>query len=85
LIEWYYLARFSLLAAGYRIAKRLPPVDGDILSLQPSLFNLLNVHLIFDDSRARLPPEKGGLGYKGAWTTLEAVHKTVAAYKINHT
>ncbi|THU85844.1 hypothetical protein K435DRAFT_378558 [Dendrothele bispora CBS 962.96] len=33
-------------------------------------------HLIFDDSRARLPPSKGGLGYKGGWTTLEGLHKT---------
>jgi hypothetical protein len=28
-----------------------------------------------------LPPEKGGLGYEGAWTTLEALHKTVDEHK----
>lgn len=33
--------------------------------------------MVFDDSRARLEPKKGGLGYRGAWTTLEALHKTV--------
>ncbi|KAJ7135962.1 hypothetical protein C8R44DRAFT_609168 [Mycena epipterygia] len=82
LIGTYYLARTSLLAAGSHIAKKLPAITGDIVNLQPSLFNLVNVHLIFDDSRARLPPEKGGLGYKGAWTTLEALHKTVAEHKL---
>jgi hypothetical protein len=40
------------------------------------------VHLIFDDSRARLSPEKGGLGYQGAWTTLEGAHKTVQDFKL---
>ncbi|KAJ7207206.1 NAD(P)-binding protein [Mycena pura] len=77
LIEWYYLAR----ALGYRLARTLPPLPGDIVNLQPSLFNLVNVHLIFDDSRARAPPENGGLGYRGAWTTFEGLHKTVAEHK----
>ncbi|KAJ6631058.1 3-beta hydroxysteroid dehydrogenase/isomerase family-domain-containing protein [Mycena sp. CBHHK59/15] len=81
-IEWYYLARASLVSAGYRLAEKLPVLGSDVVNLQPSLFNLVNVHLIFDDSRARLPPEKGGLGYKGAWTTLEAVHKTVDEHKL---
>ncbi|KAJ6590663.1 hypothetical protein DFH09DRAFT_1423573 [Mycena vulgaris] len=81
LIEWYYLARTALLATGFSLAHKLPALDGDIINLQPSLFNLVSVHLIFDDSRARLPPERGGLGYKGAWTTLEALQKTVAEHK----
>lgn len=59
----------------------LPAVGGDIVNLQPSLFNLVNVHLFFDDSRACLAPEKGGLGYKGAYTTFEGVHKTVDEHK----
>ncbi|KAJ7637165.1 NAD(P)-binding protein [Roridomyces roridus] len=79
LIEWYYLAHFYLSRAGYSL---LPPLTGDIVNLQPSLFNLVNVHLVFDDSRARLPPEKGGLGYKGAWTTHEGLHKTVEQHKL---
>ncbi|KAG2133292.1 hypothetical protein DEU56DRAFT_810808 [Suillus clintonianus] len=37
----------------------------DTVNLQPSLFALASVHVIFDDSRARLPPEKAGLGYHG--------------------
>ncbi|KAJ7152589.1 3-beta hydroxysteroid dehydrogenase/isomerase family-domain-containing protein [Mycena crocata] len=80
-IEWYYLGRSALVRAGYRLADKLPALTSDIVNLQPSLFNLVNVHLIFDDSRARLPPEKGGLGYKGAWTTLEGLHKTVEEHK----
>ncbi|KAJ7432885.1 3-beta hydroxysteroid dehydrogenase/isomerase family-domain-containing protein [Mycena galericulata] len=82
IIEWYYLARLSLLGAGYGIAHKLPALSSDVVQLQPSIFSLVNVHLIFDDSRARLPPEKGGLGYKGAWTTLEGVHKTVEQHKL---
>ncbi|KAJ7164996.1 3-beta hydroxysteroid dehydrogenase/isomerase family-domain-containing protein [Mycena filopes] len=82
LIECYYVSRLWLLSAGYSIAKMLPALTSDIVNLQPSLFNLVNVHLIFDDSHARLPPEKGGLGYKGAWTTLEALHKTVEEHKL---
>ena len=81
LIELYYLSRHFLLSAGYAIAKMMPPINGDLVNLQPSLFAISVVHLIFDDSRARLPPEKGGLGYEGAWTTLEALHKTVDEHK----
>ncbi|KAF7343472.1 3-beta hydroxysteroid dehydrogenase isomerase family [Mycena venus] len=82
LIACYYLSRSWLVAAGYNIAQKLPALTGDMVNLQPSMFNLVNVHLIFDDSRARLAPEKGGLGYKGAWTTFEGLHKTVAEHKL---
>ncbi|KAJ6588430.1 NAD-P-binding protein [Mycena capillaripes] len=82
LINWYYRSRSRLVAAGYGIAQMLPALTSDIMNLQPSLFNLINVHLIFDDSRARLPPEKGGLGYKGAWTTFEGLHKTFEEHKL---
>ncbi|KDR68434.1 hypothetical protein GALMADRAFT_257163 [Galerina marginata CBS 339.88] len=75
-LETYYRAHHALLSAGWGFAKSLPAVQGDIINLQPSLFYLTTVHLIFDDSRARLPPEKGGLGYIGAWTTEEGLHKT---------
>ncbi|KAF9069436.1 hypothetical protein BDP27DRAFT_1293737 [Rhodocollybia butyracea] len=77
LIEFYYLTRHFLVSSKFGlISKLLPAVNGDIVNLQPSLYSLTMVHLIFDDSRARLPPEKGGLGYKGTWTTLEGLHKT---------
>ncbi|KAF7289853.1 3-beta hydroxysteroid dehydrogenase isomerase family [Mycena indigotica] len=77
IIEGYYL----LCKSSAFFAKLLPSLSGDMVNLQPSLFNLVNVHLIFDDSRARLPPEKGGLGYKGGWTTFEGLHKTVDEHK----
>ncbi|KAF7366629.1 3-beta hydroxysteroid dehydrogenase isomerase family [Mycena sanguinolenta] len=81
-ISFCYVSRAWLVARGYSIAKRVPAITSDIVNLQPSIFNLVNVHLIFDDSRARLPPEKGGLGYKGAWTTFEGLHKTCAEHKM---
>jgi nucleoside-diphosphate-sugar epimerase len=81
LLEMYYRAHNALLSAGWSFAKLLPAVKGEIINLQPSLFYLTSVHLIFDDSRARLPPEKGGLGYSGAWTTIEGLHKTAEEHK----
>ncbi|KAJ7598665.1 NAD-P-binding protein [Mycena floridula] len=81
LIEAYYLTRHFMLSAGIRLANFLPAISGDLINLQPSLWSLTMVHLIFDDSRARLPPDEGGLGYKGGWTTIEGVCKTVEEYK----
>ena len=78
-IEFYYRTQQSLSAAGWNWL--LPKVNSDIINLQPPLFSLTSVHLIFDDSRARLPPEKGGLGYVGAWTTTEGLHKTYQEHK----
>ncbi|KAI3602864.1 3-beta hydroxysteroid dehydrogenase isomerase family [Moniliophthora roreri] len=83
LIEIYYLTRNWLLTTPIWPAIKyvVPPVNGDLVNLQPSMWNLTMVHIIFDDSRARLPPEKGGLGYKGAWTTLEGLQKLVEEHK----
>ncbi|OJA13673.1 hypothetical protein AZE42_08977 [Rhizopogon vesiculosus] len=58
------------------LAHFVPNLGGDVINLQPPLFALASVHLIFDDSRARLPPEKGGLGYNGPFTTLEGICRT---------
>jgi len=80
-IEIYYLTRYFLLLRLPLIGSWIPPLSGDLLSLQPSVFRLTTVHIMFDDSRARLPPEKGGLGYKGICTTLEGVHLTVDDFK----
>ncbi|KAF5353801.1 hypothetical protein D9758_010583 [Tetrapyrgos nigripes] len=77
LIEAYYITREFILSFIPKIGTLIPPINGDLVNLQPSLWNLVMTHLIFDDSRARLPPEKGGLGYRGAWTTEEGLHKTV--------
>lgn len=86
LIEGYYILRHTLITSTWSLSrliahKLLPPVQGDLLTFQPSLFTLTSVHMIFDDSRARLSPEKGGLGFKGAWTTLEGVYKTCDEHK----
>jgi nucleoside-diphosphate-sugar epimerase len=80
-IEAYYRAHHALLSKGWKFATLLPAVQGDIINLQPALFALTSVHLIFDDSRARLAPEKGGLGYSGAWTTMEGLHRTVEEHQ----
>jgi nucleoside-diphosphate-sugar epimerase len=79
LVEGYYLLRHFWL-------HWLPAVNSDLVNLQPSLYNLTMVHLIFDDSRARLAPEMGGLGYRGAWDTLEGLWKTAMEHKkgVNH-
>ena len=86
LIEGYYILRHTLITSTWSLSrliaqKLLPPVQGDLLIFQPSTFTLTSVHMMFDDSRARLSPEKGGLGYKGAWTTLEGVYKTCDEHK----
>jgi len=78
LIEFYYRTQQSL-SAGWNWL--LPKVNSDVINLQPPLFSLTSVHLIFDDSRARLSPEKGGLGYVGAWTTTEGLHKTFQEHR----
>ncbi|KAI0322971.1 3-beta hydroxysteroid dehydrogenase/isomerase family-domain-containing protein [Amylostereum chailletii] len=83
--EKVYLARTFMRASTSAIVRRLgalvPALNGDLVNLQPSLFALTQVHLIFDDSRARLPLEKGGLGYSPPWTTLDGLCKLVDEHK----
>jgi hypothetical protein len=55
----------------------LPPITGDLINLQPPMFSLTSVHYKVDDSRARLSPAEGGLGYNAPWTTLEGVCQVV--------
>ncbi|KAH7926262.1 NAD(P)-binding protein [Leucogyrophana mollusca] len=80
IIEAIYLSRAFLLSSPSflwrTIARLIPNIAGDIVNLQPSLFALTSVHLIFDDSRARLPPAQGGLGYNGPFTSLDGLCKT---------
>ncbi|KAI0659337.1 NAD-P-binding protein [Cubamyces menziesii] len=78
LVEAYYLARHAILRAPApfsALAKLVPALGGDIVYLQPSIWALTQVHLIFDDSRARAAPEKGGLGYNGRVTTIQGTCK----------
>jgi len=85
ILEFIYLGRYFLGSSPSRLLRAFsrifPNITGNIVNLQPSLFNLAQVHLIFDDSRARLSPEKGGLGYRGAYTTLEGLCKTAEAHR----
>ena len=84
LVEWYYVARHLLVQSSLRVlGKLVPAIRGDIIFLQPSMFALTNVHLIFDDSRARAAPEKGGLGYNPLFNTLEGVCKVILEYEKN--
>ncbi|TFK49396.1 NAD(P)-binding protein [Heliocybe sulcata] len=81
IFEAYYVARIFLMDSSSSLFRMLgwllPAIGGDLVNLQPSMFALTMVHLVFDDSRARLPPEKGGLGYTGVWTTEEGLCKLV--------
>ncbi|KAF9530025.1 hypothetical protein CPB83DRAFT_788989 [Crepidotus variabilis] len=81
IIETYYRFQQALVRKGSRLAKYFPAVKGDLMAIQPSIFPLVTTHMIFDDSRARLPPEEGGLGYTGLWTSAEGVHQTVEEFK----
>ena len=74
------LSSTSDTSIGRAIASMIPTISGDLINLQPPIFTLMSVHLIFDDSRARLPPTKGGLGYYGPYTTLEGICKTADEY-----
>jgi nucleoside-diphosphate-sugar epimerase len=86
ILEAYYLTHYFLTTSSSTwspptflrtLARRvLPALGGDVVNLQPSLFALANVHLIFDDSRARAV-----LGYKPLWTTAEGLVKTWQAWE----
>jgi len=80
-VEIYYRWHHKLVSSGWSFAKKLPEITGRFAYLQPAGFAISSVHVIYDDSRARLPPEKGGLGYSGAWTTLEGIHRTYEEHK----
>ncbi|TCD68690.1 putative PKS/NRPS-like protein biosynthetic cluster [Steccherinum ochraceum] len=77
LVEWYHVTQQLLSIRKSFFARFIPRITGDLIFLQPSMFALTQIHLIFDDSRARLPPTKGGLGYTGPISTLEGACKTV--------
>lgn len=86
LVEAYYLMQHRLSHAGSHLirwaaAKFMPVLTGDIVNLQPSTFAVTSAHIVIDDSRARLPAERGGLGYRGPWTTLAGLHKTVQEHQ----
>ncbi|KAJ3513468.1 hypothetical protein NLJ89_g2939 [Agrocybe chaxingu] len=59
----------------------LPPLQGGLARLQPPLLDLTLVSFKVDDSRARLPPEEGGLGYQPPWTTLQGICEVVNKHR----
>lgn len=83
-VEFFYVTKALLSTSdsliGRVIARVIPAVSGDLVNLQTPMFALLGVHFILDDSRARLPPTKGGLGYQGPYTTIEGICKTADEY-----
>jgi nucleoside-diphosphate-sugar epimerase len=83
-LERLYLLRSFATSSSNPIIRRLgqlvPGLTENLVNLQPSLFSLTVVHLIWDDSRARMSPDKGGLGYAPQWVTLAALCKLVAEH-----
>lgn len=59
------------------ISRFVPRLNGDLVNLQPSLYALTMVHLIWDDSRARKGAAEGGIGYNPPWTTMQGLCKLV--------
>ncbi|KAJ5679084.1 hypothetical protein N7462_007328 [Penicillium macrosclerotiorum] len=70
-----YAVEFYVYVQHVYLPWLLPALTGDILQIQPSLFAILDVFCIADDSRARRSPAEGGLGYKAPLTTLDAMCK----------
>ncbi|CAI7647667.1 unnamed protein product [Penicillium glandicola] len=67
----YFVEMYAFLQ--YRYFSWLPRLSGDIAQLQPPVFSIINVHVFADDSRAKLAPEMGGLGYNPPLNTLEGL------------
>lgn len=84
-VEATYLARELYISSPNPLVKALarlvPQITSDVVNVQPSLWSLMMVHLIFDDSRARLPPSQGGLGYNGPLTTLQGMCRLVEEHR----
>ncbi|KAJ5944775.1 hypothetical protein N7516_004943 [Penicillium verrucosum] len=72
LVMAYFVEIYALLQYKY-LSWFLPRLSGDIGKLQPSLFSIINIHVFADDSRAKLAPEMGGLGYNPPLTTLDGL------------
>ncbi|KAJ5500415.1 3-beta hydroxysteroid dehydrogenase/isomerase [Penicillium expansum] len=72
LVVAYFVEMYTFLQYRY-LSWFLPRLSGDIGQLQPSLFSIINVHVFADDSRAKLAPEMGGLGYNPPLNTLEGL------------
>ncbi|KAF5027614.1 hypothetical protein F66182_285 [Fusarium sp. NRRL 66182] len=65
------------------LQRRLPEVRGHVKRLQPGLFSICT-HLIASDADARKPASEGGLGYRGALTTLQGVVMEIMEWNREH-
>ena len=85
IVQIYYLATYFLSQSPNTLLRAvgafLPKVSPLITNLQPSLWNIAGIHLIFDSSNARARPEAGGLGYEPLWTSLEGVCQVMMDYQ----
>ncbi|EJD05372.1 NAD-binding protein [Fomitiporia mediterranea MF3/22] len=86
IIEFMYLSRQFLLSLSTLptplhllsyLTYLVPRLPAEALNLQPSLFALVMVHMIFSDTRARSPSM---LNYKPQWTTLQGVCTLVDSF-----
>ncbi|KAJ5774493.1 hypothetical protein N7457_009389 [Penicillium paradoxum] len=71
LVMAYFVEVYAFLQINY--LSWLPRLPHDLEQIQPSLFSILNVNVFADDSRAKLAPELGGLGYNPPINTLEGM------------
>jgi hypothetical protein len=62
----YCLESYSLLR--HRYLRFLPPITGDLAIVQPAVFQMASIHLVYDDSLAQKE-----IGYKAPITTLEGL------------
>ncbi|KAJ5215084.1 hypothetical protein N7468_010763 [Penicillium chermesinum] len=74
LLLGYVIEFYSFIQHAY-LPWLLPKITGDLAQVQPALFAITDVHVLADDTRARLPPHKGGLGYNPPLTTLDGMCK----------
>lgn len=84
-IQMYYLTT-HFLSQSCNVLLRvlgafLPRLPNLIINVQPPLWNLTSVHLIFDSSNARARPEAGGLGYEPLGTSLEGICQLMLDYR----
>jgi hypothetical protein len=70
-VEWYIALQRDYLPF-------LPKPSRNLESLQPAVFNYANLHVIYDDSRAR-----DELDYRSGHTTLEGLYLVVKEWNEN--
>jgi hypothetical protein len=68
-LEWYCIA-----LAKFPFLRRVFTEPGEpLINLQPAIFQVSCVHQVGSNVEAERSPEEGGIGYRGAVTSLEAM------------